>query len=268
MPTSYVNTNIGTRKEQLDADIESALLNHSHPIVTSTTNNVKVATTPGVAGYLDTQYITVFSINGRALYKAATATANILTGSIKRYGVRVNAGGAGYAIGDILNLTTTGAQATVIATEVVQGVIQEVKLVASGYSYTSGLSSATTVSFSPTGVSGTGCTILITDVDSYSTCPISTFTPFLITLAQNGTIVGTQGASTVASPYLGVTSLIVPTPVLPDCPLWQAPIGVIVVATDATHTFLVGAAGSYSGQAGITMTYYDLCSMAQSAWAI
>jgi hypothetical protein len=259
---SLLNNNIGSMKFQQQNDVETSLLNHSHAIVTSTGLNTIVAGTPGVSGYVGTAYITVFCINGRQYLKAATATANIVTGSIRRGGVKVAVGGTGYAIGDILNLTTTGSLGTVIVSDCVAGVVTEVRLVASGYSYTSGLTSATTVNFSPTGVTGTGCTVLISDVEAYTKAAVSTFTNFLITLASDGTVVGTQAPSTVADTSAA------PLPTLPDCPLWQAPIGIVTVATDTTHTFLVGAAGSYSGQAGITMTYKDLSSVLSSVYAI
>lgn len=249
--------NTGQTKDQLLADIQQALNNRAY-----TFGTLAVATTPGTAGYLNTTTTVQYCINGRFYNKTAITTGNMLSGSIKRNGVRVSAGGTGYAIGDVLNLTTTGSVGTVVVSDVVMGAVTEVRLQAAGYSYTSGLLSATTVNFSPTGVSGTGCTVIIADIEAYSVQPISTFCNFLLSLTSTGVVVGTQGVATATDTSLA------PIPNLPDLPMGTAPFGVITVATDATHTFTKGAAGSYSGQAGITMTYMDLSSMLTSSWAI
>lgn len=75
--------------------------------------------------------------------------------------VTVNAGGTGYAEGDILTVTQSGgAGGTLRVSEVTEGAVTGVTVLTQGSGYAVGTGLATTVS--PTG--GTGCTINITSV--------------------------------------------------------------------------------------------------------
>ena len=89
----------------------------------------------------------------------------VITGALAASGVQTvvtlpTFGGTGYVVGDILTLSTGGANARVRVTGVVQGVVTAVELYTAGSGYSVSAGQATT------GGTGTGCTIEVAAVNS------------------------------------------------------------------------------------------------------
>ena len=96
---------------------------------------------------IDMQLIAAYS-NDPTIYGDAT------TGPITGINATPTAGGTGYAVNDILTITTGGGNATVIVTSVSSGVVTGLRVLASGTGYSTGIAQATTY-----GGAGTACTV-------------------------------------------------------------------------------------------------------------
>jgi hypothetical protein len=96
------------------------------------------------------------------------SSADETTGAILSYVVIPTAGGTGYAVNDILTITTGDGNATVRVVSVAAGVVTEIVLVNAGTGYVAGAGQATSSG-------GTGCTVNVTNMDSSLSARISTY---------------------------------------------------------------------------------------------